>query len=227
MLKTAADPAQRNPDLLRKLLDEVDGMVFKEENILFPAALERISSQEWVEIYKQAGELGYPFLPGHALHQALEEAETRGDTSAAAAASSGTAAPAGEIRLPTGAFSLAELTALLDALPVDITFVDAEDKVRYFSNSKDRIFVRSTAVIGRSVQNCHPPQSLGRVNEILKSFRDGSRDHADFWIQMQGKFVYIRYFAVRDPNGRYLGTLEVTQDLTGPRSLSGEQRLLG
>ncbi len=105
--------------------------------------------------------------------------------------------------------------------------MDAEDKVRYFSNSRDRIFVRTTAVIGRAVQNCHPPQSMGKVNEILQSFRDGSRDHADFWIQMHGKFIYIRYFAVRDPEGRYLGTLEVTQDLTEIRSLSGERRLIG
>ncbi len=232
LLKKAADASLRGPEVLGKLLDEVDGMIFKEENILFPAALERIPPQEWVEIYKAAEELGYPFLSGHALHQALEEAEARQDAAAANGAPSapGTeVAPAplaGEIRMPTGAFSLAELTAFLDALPVDITFVDAEDKVRYFSNSKDRLFVRSTAVIGRSVQNCHPPQSLGKVNEILQSFRKGSRDHADFWIQMQGKFVYIRYFAVRDPQGRYLGTLEVTQDLTEIRSLSGERRLL-
>ncbi|HTO21920.1 MAG TPA: DUF438 domain-containing protein [Spirochaetia bacterium] len=246
LLKKVGDASQRSPDLVSKLLDEVDGMIFKEENILFPAALERISPDEWVQIYKASEEVGYPFLSGHSLHQALEEAEARqaggGSVPPAAAAaaapavdgSPGNAAaaadqprPAGEIRLPTGSFSLAELTSLLDALPVDVTFVDAEDKVRYFSNSRDRIFVRTTAVIGRSVQNCHPPQSLGKVNEILQSFRDGSRDHADFWIQMQGKFIYIRYFAVRDPERRYLGTLEVTQDLTEIRSLSGERRLLG
>jgi len=251
LLKKVADASQRTPDVLSKLLEEVEGMIFKEENILFPAALERISPEEWIQIYKASEEVGYPFLSGHALHLALEEAEARqaGSGSASAAAASTAAPPAsapaaagstgaaasasdlprppGEIRLPTGSFSLSELTALLDALPVDVTFVDAEDKVRYFSNSKDRIFVRTTAVIGRSVQNCHPPQSLGKVNEILQSFRDGSRDHADFWIQVQAKFIYIRYFAVRDPGRRYLGTLEVTQDLTEIRSLSGERRLLG
>jgi len=228
LLKKATDPAQRNPETVGKLLEEVEGMIFKEENILFPAALERISSEEWVQIYKSSEEVGYPFLSGHALHQALEEAEARQSLAAKDTASGGQEHRlAGEIHLPTGSFSLAELTALLDALPVDVTFVDAEDKVRYFSNSKDRIFVRTTAVIGRSVQNCHPPQSLGKVNEILQAFRNGSRDHADFWIQMQGKFIYIRYFAVRDPKGSYLGTLEVTQDLTEIRSLSGERRLLG
>jgi uncharacterized protein len=218
LLKKAADASQRTPEQLQKLLDEVDGMIFKEENILFPASIERISGAEWVEIYKAAQEVGFPFLAGHGLHQALEEAE--GIVADAEP-------PAGEIRMPTGSFSLAQITALLDVLPVDVTFVDAEDKVRYFSNSKDRIFVRTTAVLGRAVQNCHPPQSMGKVNEIIQSFRDGSRDHADFWIQMQGKFIYIRYFAVRDPERRYLGTLEVTQDLTEVRALSGERRLLG
>lgn len=225
LLKKAADAFQRTPDLLQELLGEVEGMIFKEENILFPASLERISAAEWVEIRKAADELGFPFLSGHGLHEALAEAEGRavGETRETAAVG----IPAGEIRMPTGSFSLAELTALLDVLPVDVTFVDAEDKVRYFSNSRDRIFVRTTAVLGRAVQNCHPPQSMGKVNEILQSFRDGSRDHADFWIQMQGKFIYIRYFAVRDPARRYLGTLEVTQDLTEVRALSGERRLLG
>ena len=230
LLKKASDASQRTPDLLSRLLEEVDGMIFKEENILFPASLERITPDEWVQIYKAGEEVGYPFLAGHGLHPALEEAEARqpAETGAAVMEEAPEAAPRdSQVRMPTGTFSLAELTALLDVLPVDITFVDADDKVRYFSNSRDRIFVRTTAVLGRAVQNCHPPQSMGKVNEILQSFRDGSRDHADFWIQMQGKFIYIRYFAVRDPGGRYLGTLEVTQDLTEIKSLSGERRLIG
>ena len=115
---------------------------------------------------------------------------------------------------------------MLDTLPVDITFVDAEDKVKYFSQSKDRIFVRATSVIGRDVKNCHPPQSVHKAQKIVRDFRDGTRDHADFWITMKGMLVYIRYFAVRDPAGRYLGTLEVTQDITGIRQISGERRLL-
>jgi len=218
MMKKASDPAQRTPDLLKALLDEVEGMIFKEEKILYPACLERISPPEWVEIFKACDQIGFSFLTGAGLHSSLAEAESR--------ASRQEEAPSGEIGLPTGRFSVEELTAVLNALPVDITFVDAEDKVKYFSQSKDRIFVRATSVLGRSVQNCHPPQSLKKVTEILDSFRNGSRDHADFWIQMTGKFVHIRYFAVRDPNGAYLGTLEVTQDLTGIRELSGERRLL-
>ena len=218
MMKKASDPAQRTPDLLKALLDEVEGMIFKEENILYPACLERISAPEWVEIFKACDQIGFSFLSGTGLHSTLAEAESR--------ESARQEAPSGDIGLPTGSFSVDELTAILNALPVDITFVDADDKVKYFSQSKDRIFVRATSVLGRSVQNCHPPQSLKKVTEILESFRNGSRDHADFWIQMMGKFVHIRYFAVRDPSGGYLGTLEVTQDLTGVRELSGERRLL-
>jgi hypothetical protein len=222
MLKKTAEPSQRSPEALRELLDEVEGMIFKEENILFPASLERISPPEWVEIFKACEQIGFPFLGGHALHSALVEAEGRQEEPGGADATGDAV-----YRMPTGSLSAGELTAILDALPVDITFVDSDDKVKYFSNSKDRIFVRAASVIGRSVQNCHPPQSLKKVTEILESFRNGSRDHADFWIQMKGMFVYIRYFAVRDPLGRYLGTLEVTQDLTEIRKLSGEKKLLG
>jgi hypothetical protein len=128
--------------------------------------------------------------------------------------------------LPTGTLSVKALGAMLDTLPVDITFVDAENKVRYFSQSKDRVFVRAKSVIGRGVENCHPPQSVHKVMEIIDAFRKGKRSRADFWIQHQGRFVHIRYFAVRDAQGEYLGTLEVTQDITGIRSLSGERRLL-
>jgi hypothetical protein len=217
MLKKASDPALRTQDVLKSLLDEVEGMIFKEENILYPASLERISAPEWVEILKACDQIGFPLLVASGLHAALAEAEDR--------AVSGAPVSAGEIGMPTGSLSVAELTALLNVLPVDVTFVDAEDKVKFFSQSKDRVFVRATSVLGRSVQNCHPPQSLNRVTEILESFRNGSKDHAEFWIQLKGRFVHIRYYAVRDPHGLYLGTLEVTQDLTPLRALTGEKRL--
>jgi len=116
--------------------------------------------------------------------------------------------------------------AILNTLPVDITFVDGDDRVRYFSDNGDRIFVRTKSVLGRKVQNCHPPQSLDRVEEILRSFKEGRRRSAEFWINYKGKFVYIRYIPVRDVHGRYLGTVEVTQDITNIKGLEGERRLL-
>jgi uncharacterized protein len=221
MLKAAAatvEAGRPDPAALEALAAEIDGMIFKEENILFPAALERISVKEWVEILKACDEIGYPYVRRGGLHDALaetEKLEEQADTM-----------DAGEIVLPTGRFALEELTAALNALPIDITFVDADDKVKYFSQSKDRFFVRAKSVIGRNVENCHPPQSVHKVKEIVEAFKKGTRDHADFWIRLNGKLVYIRYFAVRDPVGSYLGTLEVTQDLTDIMKLEGERRLL-
>jgi uncharacterized protein len=213
--------ASETPDAadLDSLLAEVVGMIFKEENILFPAARERIPAKEWLAISRACDEIGYSFISGHPLHDALQKAEN-------ADGNPSEMAHAGEVVVPTGRFSLEELTALLDTMPLDITFVDANDRVKYFSQSPDRIFVRATSVLGRDVKNCHPPQSVHKVTRIVESFKDGTRDHADFWIRLQGKFVHIRYFAVRNKEGTYLGTLEMTQDITGIQSLSGERRLL-
>ncbi len=131
-----------------------------------------------------------------------------------------------EIVFGTGSLPREVLEAVLNTLPVDITFVDAADRVRYFNQSKERIFVRSKAVIGRQVQYCHPQKSLDKVNRILEDFRAGRRDVADFWIRMRGRLILIRYLAVRDKSGQYLGTLEVTQDITDIKNLEGEKRLL-
>jgi DUF438 domain-containing protein len=109
---------------------------------------------------------------------------------------------------------------------VDITFIDKDDAVRYFSEGKERIFLRTKSILGRKVQNCHPPQSVHVVEQILTSFKEGKREVVDFWIHYQGKYILIRYFAVRDRNGKYLGTLEVSQEISGIRKLEGEKRLL-
>jgi uncharacterized protein len=221
MLKKVRASQQPAPAEVESLLAEVEGMVFKEESILFPAARERIPAREWISISKAFDEIGFAFISGHPLHEALEDAEN-----AAASPPVTDIATAGEIALPSGRLSTEELAAMMDAMPLDVTFVDADDKVKYFSQSPERIFVRATSVLGRDVKNCHPPQSVHKVTRIVDSFKDGSRDHADFWIRLQGKLVHIRYFAVRNKAGKYLGTLEMTQDITGIQSLEGERRLL-
>jgi len=132
----------------------------------------------------------------------------------------------GEIALGTGSLKKKELEALLNTLPVDITFVDSTDTVRYFSKSNGRIFARSKAVIGRRVQQCHPAKSVHVVNQILEDFKQGQRDAAEFWINLKERLVYIRYFAVRGEAGDYLGCLEVTQDITDLKRIEGEKRLL-
>jgi PAS domain S-box-containing protein len=130
------------------------------------------------------------------------------------------------ISFETGSLSEEEIESVLNSLPVDITFVDKEDTVRYFSQSKGRIFPRAKAVIGRKVQQCHPQESLQKVVQILEDFKSRRRDVAEFWINLKGRLIYIRYYAVRDGNGKYLGCLEVTQDITDVQKITGEKRLL-
>ncbi len=138
----------------------------------------------------------------------------------------GLGAAAEIIGLGAGSITSDQLNALVKVLPFDLTFVDADDRVAFFSEGADRVFARTPSIIGRMVQNCHPPQSVDVVDRILSDFRSGTQDVAEFWINFQGRFVHIRYFAVRDEAGKYMGTLEVTQDLTQPRALEGERRLL-
>ncbi len=133
---------------------------------------------------------------------------------------------AGTLPLTTGSLTLDQIDLLLTHLPVDVSFVDPDDTVRYYSETSDRIFKRTPAVIGRKVQNCHPQKSVGTVEAILKSFKSGAKDSAEFWITLDGRFIHIRYFAVRDKAGAYKGCLEVGQDVTGIRALSGQKRLL-
>ena len=123
-------------------------------------------------------------------------------------------------------FSTETLEAILDALPVEVSFVDDADTVRYYSKGDKRIFKRTPAVIGRKVQNCHPKESVHKVEQVIGDLRSGRRDVAEFWIELGGRRIYIRYFAVRDKAGKYLGTLEVTQDITEIQKITGEKRLL-
>jgi PAS domain S-box-containing protein len=189
---------------------------YKENNILFPTALNVASAEEWTDARRQFDEIGYCcFTPEPAAFEAKKP-----ETPAPAQS------PPGLIQLETGSFSLAELEAALNTLPVDVTFVDKDDTVRYFSQGKERIFVRAKAIIGRKVQMCHPQKSVHVVNSILEAFKKGTRDVAEFWLTIKGRLILIRYHAVRDKNGAYVGCLEVTQDITDVKKIEGEKRLL-
>ena len=128
--------------------------------------------------------------------------------------------------MATGNVTVEQLTSFLSTLPLDLTFVDADDRVAFFTEGPDRIFARSKAIIGRKVQHLHPPSSVDVVDRILNDFRAGRQNVAEFWIEFRGKFVHIRYFAVRDKEGKYLGIVELTQDIAPLRQLTGERRLL-
>jgi hypothetical protein len=190
-------------ELSRKAKD----MIYKEEKILLPEALGRFTPADWQQMKNEiAGEVDQPALQ-----------EMNGFYSAAHTS---------EIPLKTGALTADQIDLLLTNLPVDVTFVDENDKVRYFTQGKERIFTRTAAIIGRDVHNCHPPQSVHVVQEIIDEFRAGKRDVAEFWLQSGGAFIHIRYFALRDDKGAYKGVIEVSQNVTGIRALEGEKRLL-
>lgn len=203
------------------LLDQtLRDMIYKEHKILFPAALARLSEADWAAIRAQEAEIGFCYIaPGRQWQARLDPREAEAQVSAAVA-------PEGLIPLNVGALSVEQISMMLSALPVDITYVDENDEVRFFSQTRERVFPRSPAIIGRKVQNCHPPQSMNRVQRILDDFRAGARDVAEFWISMHGMFIHIRYFALRDGMGAYRGTIEVTQNIAPLHALEGECRLL-
>ncbi len=191
------------------------GMVFKEELVVYPLATETVTEPEFEHMRNASFELGF----------ALIDPPTRpaGENIAPLTQNHNTE----KLDLQTGALSTSQIIRMLNTLPVDITLIDETDTVIYFSDPRDRLFSRSKAVIGRTVQNCHPPESVHMVNRLLKSFRNGEKNSESFWITVGDRFVLIQYFAMRDPDGRYRGCLEVSQDITNIRTLTGEKRLIG
>ncbi len=203
--------------VLEPMLEQIESMTSKEDRILWPMCLEHLAVRDWESVRGQWDEFGkglvepagiwLPVLP-----QLPEQpVELPSD---------------GAITLPSGHLSVRQLTALLNTLPMDITYVDADDRVAYFSEGTDRVFARNRAIIGRKVEDCHPPKSVHIVERVVSDLKSGKRDVAEFWIQMGPRFVHIRYFAMRDEDGEFLGTLEVTQDIAPLRALEGERRLL-
>lgn len=191
--------------------DSVEEMISKEENILLPMSLGTLTEEDWAVIWHASPKYGWCLVEPQKGYAPPEQVEVK--------VSEG-------VQLPTGGLSIKQLTALFDTLPLDLTFVDADDRVAFFSEGPQRVFARSRAVLGRKVQHCHPPKSVDVVDRIVGDFRAGRQNVAEFWIQFHGRFVHIRYLAVRDEAGQYMGTLEVTQDIGPIRALEGERRLL-
>jgi uncharacterized protein len=216
----AEEDVDKAKELWGPLVEEIEAMFYKEEHILYPTSLRVLTEAEWAAIHDQSDEIGYALIRPGEVWQPEEMAEE--------AAPSDTVAvePGGKIPLDTGALTVEQVNLLLRNLPVDVTFVDENDTVRYFSDTRERIFVRMPAIIGRSVQNCHPPESVDIVNHLLGEMRQGKRDSAEFWIHMGEQYVHIRYFALRNDEGAYRGCIEVTQDVAPIQALTGERRLL-
>ncbi|MCW3788970.1 DUF438 domain-containing protein [Plebeiibacterium sediminum] len=183
---------------------------FREERILFPCILSTISESQLEKMNREGFELGYPFIQPNLKMDKEFKPDYEGNL----------------VNLGTGKVSIEQIKLIFNHLPVDITFVDENNKVCYFSTPPKRIFPRTTAIIGREVSKCHPPESVHVVEQIVESFRSGEKDQADFWIKMRGEYILIQYFAVRDENGNYKGVIEVSQEISGIKALEGEKRLL-
>jgi DUF438 domain-containing protein len=223
------EAAKAGTSLARAVIE----MVYKENKILLPLAQQTLSYPEWAEVRRGEDELGYafqkpsaPFPEGDRVSPKAGSGIALPIVSAAPPAPLPEVADQGYVDLGTGRLSLEQVDMLLRHLPIEISFVDADGFVRYYSETEERLFPRTPGAIGRHVENCHPPKSLHMVKEILLKFAEGQREVAEFWTEIQGKFIHIRYFAVRNPAKEYLGCLEVTQDVTGIRALEGERRLL-
>lgn len=253
---------------LERTLEEVSAMIYKEENILLPMALGKLTEDEWVKIAEESAMIGYcltepehRWIPARAaepvgaeaalsassqLHTASstpakdvqrdvsaahadtvrDGSEGVGEDASSASAKEASAEGGGYVRFETGLMSVAQLEAVFNHLPVDLTFIDEQDVVRFFSHGPDRIFARTKAVIGRTVQNCHPPQSVHIVNKLLEDFKAGIKDVEDFWLPIKGMYVYIRYFAIRSAEGEYMGTLEFTQNIAPIQQIEGSKRIM-
>jgi len=220
----ANDEAALAVSASQALAKMADDMVTKEEKVLYPMSIDTLSDDEWREIRAGEDEIGYALIGDVPAWPAGAQGVTAA-AGGAAAAPGPAGTPFGAIPLTTGALTTEQLGMMLTALPVDLSFVDENDEVRFYSEG-ERVFPRSPGVIGRKVQNCHPPASVHKVQEIVDAFRAGEKDVAEFWIEMQGKFLHIRYFALRDAAGTYRGTVEMVQDATRIRALEGQRRLV-
>jgi len=212
---TSVEAAALVEMIFRPATNGIADMTMKEEEILLPMSMDKLTDSDWYQIARQTNEIGYclydppvEWKPGIIDLASMVKTDS------------------GQIKLPTGSFTNEELLAVLNSLPVDITFVDRNDKVKYFSQGKERIFQRNRAILNRDVRMCHPPSSVHIVDQIVDDFKSGRQDSAPFWIQKQDQFIHIEYFALRNEKGEYLGTLEVSQNLSDKRKLEGEQRIL-
>jgi DUF438 domain-containing protein len=201
------------------VLTQIVDMIFKEESILFPMSLETLIEDEWIVIYKESDEIGYTLVsPDQEWVLKRVDLEMKEESNGKS--------EGGFIKFENGLLSAEEIAGIFDVIPGELSFVDKDNTVKFFTKGEERIFTRTKAVIGRSVEHCHPHGSVHIVNKIVEDFKSGEKDSEQFWIQMGELFVLIKFFAVRNKEGEYLGTLEYVQNIKPLMNLTGEKRLL-
>lgn len=227
----------------KDLAHKIRTMIFMEEKILFPNALKRLSEEEWAELRRGEEAIGFAWIkPGAEwdpllvskkgasayknLNSAIEAALPLVSNTEESTTNTKAGTDTDSINLSVGALPLDYLNRILTSLPFDISFVNADNKLMYYSDSPHRVFPRSPGIIGRDVENCHPHKSVATVKKIIEAFRNKEKDKAEFWLQMGERFIYIAYKPIYDDNGTYLGTMEMSMDATELRLLEGQRRLL-
>lgn len=223
-IKADFNDTEVNLDSLSEKINEtthrIKEMIFKEESIMFPMVVDVFTEDEWSKIEASSEEIGYT------LYKPITKWIPNPDNLKVVTPSDLEKGNNGMVKFDAGFMMPNEINAVLNTIPLDMTFVDAKGHVQFFSQGKERIFPRPLTIIGREVKNCHPPASVHIVEKIVEDLQSGKKDNEDFWIKMGDKFVYIRYFAVRDKDGAFLGTLEVTQNISPIIALEGEKRLV-
>ena len=215
--KELADGDPKAVTSLNEVIITIRDMIYKEEHILYPMSLETLTDRDWLDVRDGEAEIGYSWIEPM-VEWTPDIPEDQGKVIGAAVM--------GTVALDTGALTPEQVNLMLKALPVDITYVDENDRVAFYSAGKHRVFPRSSGIIGREVKRCHPPTSVHIVENILHSFKNKEKDDAEFWINMGGKMIHIRYYPMFDDEGNYKGTMEVTQDITEIQKLKGDRVLL-
>ncbi|MGY5850155.1 DUF438 domain-containing protein [Salegentibacter sp. F14] len=207
----------------RFLTSGIHRLLLIEEDVLFPNALEILSEEDWIAVRKGEEEIGWMLpetpvaFPGQEQYIHPSQDNTKRNLSFNLENTS---------HYDEGYMSVEQVNLLLKTMPLDLTYVDENDKVIFYNRGEERVFPRSAGIIGREVRFCHPPKSVGTVLKILEEFKKGTKNEASFWINFKGRLIYIRYFAVRDAEKKYRGVIEMSQDITDIKKIEGENRLL-
>ncbi|MFZ5967919.1 MAG: PAS domain-containing protein [Bacillota bacterium] len=231
-----ADQDNEFLNLQEEVIEMVEDMMVKEEEILYPTSMDLLSDADFVEMRKGDDEIGYCLIQAPPPYGNIEKnkmntssnSELLKDLANVLQKHGMLAASSNHevLDVSQGKLTLEQINLIFKHLQVDLSFVDENEIVKFYSDTKHRVFPRSAGVIGRKVQNCHPRESVDTVEEIIRAFRTGEQDEAEFWLEIDGKFIYIIYNAVRDEGGNFRGVLEMMQDVTRIRGLEGNQRLL-